>query len=333
MARVLVTRVAAGVATLVLVSVIVFAATEVLPGDVAQAILGREASPEALAEIRSRLRLDDPAPVRYGRWVSGVVRGDLGNSLATAVNTTTFGQVNPEPTLGVPVTRIIKDRLRNSLILMFVTSMILVPVALGLGTVAAIKRNTRVDRIISISLLGIISLPEFVLATVLIFGFALLIPVLPAVSLFDPASFPLNHPSALVLPVLTLLAAGLAHSVRMVRAGVMQILDAPYIQMASLKGLPRTTIWRRYILRNALAMAIPALALNIAYLFGGVVVVEAVYQYPGIGVGLLQALNTRDVPVIQAIVLVIATVYIVLNISSDVLTLVLTPKLKTGHQS
>jgi peptide/nickel transport system permease protein len=320
------TRLLAGLATLFAVSVVVFLATEILPGDVARAVLGRDATPATLKIVRERLHADRPPLTQYATWLWGMARGDFGISLAASSS----GLVDQGPNQTFPVTKFLKQPLQNTLGLMAFTTLMLVPLSLLLGTVAAIKRDRLLDRIIGVTTLSIVSVPDFVVAVVLILLFALAWPVLPAVSLVDSSRPLLGQPTVVVLPALTLLAAMLAQTTRMVRAGVLQTLDSDYVQMARLKGLSPAVIWRRYVLRNAMAASVQVFAVNIAWMFGGIIVIETVFQYPGIGLQLIQSISARDVPVVQAIALVIASAYVVINLFADIVTLLLTPKLRTA---
>lgn len=325
MARFVIVRLAGGLATLLAVSALVFAAVQILPGDAAEAVLGRDATPASLEVVRERLNLDESALAQYGGWLTAAVQGDLGMSIADA----STGLSDQGERQGTAVTDVVGDPLRNTLALMLATTLALIPLSLVLGTLAARRRDQPTDRVIGVSTLAVISVPDFVVAVVLILLLALAVPLFPAVSLVDPAQSVFAQADMLALPVLTLLAAMLAQTTRMVRAGVLQVLEADFVQMAHLRGIPRRTIWRRYVLRNALAASVQVFAINIAWMFGGIIVVEAVFQYPGIGLQLVQALSARDLPVIEAIALIIAAAYVLLNLIADLVTVLLTPKLRT----
>jgi peptide/nickel transport system permease protein len=312
-------RVAAALVTLLLVSVLIFVGTEVLPGDAATAVLGRNATPAALADIRNRLDLDRPAPVRYAEWLSKFVRGDLGES---ATQTLASGH-------GTPVWNLMSGRVVNSLILAVIVTLLLVPLGLLLGVFAARHAGRTVDQAVSVSTLAAISLPEFVTGTLLILAFAVWLRLLPAVSLVPSGSGVFDRPQILVLPVATLLAASLAQTVRMIRAGMLDVLRADYVQMARLNGLPERKIVLRYALRNALAPTIQVIALNIQWLVGGIIVTESVFGYPGLGEELVQAVGTRDIPFVQSVSLIVAAIYLMLNIVADLLVVFLIPKLRT----
>lgn len=326
MARFILGRLLLGVGTLFAVATIVFFSTQVLPGDVAQAVLGRDATPEAVAVVRERMGIDRPLPTQFADWLAGLFRGDFGVSLA-ASSTGLIDQVEGDE---IPATTFVWTPLRNTVALMLATTALLIPLSIVLGLAAAIFDGRLVDRVIGTTTLVILSIPDFVAAVILILLFALVWPILPAVSLVDPERSVLSQPEALILPALTLLAAMLAQTARMVRAGVLQTISADFVQLAPLRGLHRTVIWRRYILRNALAASVQVFAINIAWMFGGIIVIESVFQYPGIGLQLVQSLSARDIPVVQAIALTIAGAYVLINIAADVATMLLTPKLRTS---
>jgi peptide/nickel transport system permease protein len=337
MLRILAYRAVVAVVTLLGVSVIVFAATEALPGDVANAVLGRDATPDQVALIEQRLGLNQPLPERYGRWLLDLLRGDAGESLAASVTvggvqaTTPSVQTAAQPTAppqGVPVTELIGYRLKNTAILALTTSLLLIPFSLILGLIAASRAQRVTDHFIGTVTLVLGSIPEFVLGTVLVLLFAVTWHVFPATSLIDQSRPYADQLEYLVLPVLALLASMLGQTTRMVRAGVLGVLNADYVQQARLAGLPARRVLRRYVLRNALGATIQVYAISVAWMFGGIVVVEAVFQYPGLGAGLVDAVSARDLPVVQAIALIIAAGYILINLVADALTVVVTPKLR-----
>jgi peptide/nickel transport system permease protein len=313
-------RVAAGILTLLVVSALVFAGTELLPGDAAGAVLGRNATPDQLAELRAQMGLDRPAAVRYLEWLGGIVTGDLGNSAAG------YAQGSERP-----IWDEISGEVRNSLTLALIAAVVMVPVALVLGVAAAVRAGRATDHAISTTSLAVISLPEFVIGSLLILVFFSWLGVLSPVSLIPPGESPLANPKQLVLPVLTLLGASLAASIRMVRAGMIDALRTDYVQMARLSGLRERTVIRRYALRNALAPSVQIFAQNIQYLVGGIIVVEYLFSYPGLGKELVDAVAIRDVREVQSVAIVIAAVYIALNIVADLLVVLLVPKLRTAQ--
>ncbi|HEX2045709.1 MAG TPA: ABC transporter permease [Gaiellaceae bacterium] len=316
--RFVVRRLAAAVATLFVVSILIFAGTEVLPGDAASAVLGRTATPEQLAEMQELMGLDRPAHERYLDWLGGVLTGDLGNSAA--------GYAAGGET---PIWDDIAPRVGNSLVLAGVTALLMVPLALVLGVLAAVRAGRTVDHAISVGSLAIISLPEFIIGSLLILLFFSWLDVLPPVSLVPPGESALSRPEALVLPVLTLLGASLAASIRMVRAGMLEALNAEYVTMARLNGFRERVVVARYALRNALAPSVQVFAQNIQYLVGGIVVTEYLFSYPGLGKELVDAVAIRDVREVQSVALLVAGVYVLLNIVADVLVVLLVPKLRT----
>jgi peptide/nickel transport system permease protein len=311
-------RLAAGVATLFVVSVLVFVGTEVLPGDAASAVLGRTASPEQLAEMRELMGLDRPAHERYLDWLGGILTGDLGNS---AAGYAAGGEL--------PIWDEIAPKIKNSFILAAVTALLMVPLALVLGVFAAMRAGRPVDHAISLTSLAIISLPEFIIGSLLILVFFSWLDVLPPISLIPPGTNPLSEPKALVLPVLTLLGASLAASIRMVRAGMVEALRSEYVTMARLNGFRERVVVSRYALRNALAPSVQVFAQNIQYLVGGIIVTEYLFNYPGLGKELVDAVAIRDVREVQTIALLVAAFYILLNIVADLLVVILVPKLRT----
>jgi peptide/nickel transport system permease protein len=314
-------RVAAGVATLFVVSILLFVGTNVLPGDVATAVLGRDSTPAGLAAIRAELHLNRPAPERYWDWLSSFVRGDLGGSVASQA-------VSGQPT---PISGLIGDRIRNTAVLALITVALLVPLSLGFGVLAAMRAGRSLDHAVTVVTLGLISLPEFVTGTLLVLLLAQWLGWLPAVSLIQIGDSVFSHPSILVLPVLTLLAASLAQTTRMVRAGMLEVLRSDYVEWARLSGHRERDVVLRYALRNALAPTVQVIALNIQWLVGGIVVTEYVFGYPGIGQALVQAVSARDVPYVLSVGMLIAIVYIALNVVADLLVVLLVPKLRTAQ--
>jgi peptide/nickel transport system permease protein len=314
MLRLLIRRLLLSLATLWIVSLVIFAATELLPGDVATAILGREATPETLAKLRTELGLDRPALVRYGEWISGVMQGDFGESLARR---------------GQSVGALISERLRNTLVMSLFAALIGLPLALLLGVISGLTRDRWPDLLIStVSLVGM-SLPEFVIGALLILTFGMLWAIFPAITLINPDA-PLREllPN-LVMPVTTLVIVMVAYIQRMVRTSLIDALSSDYVQMATLKGLPRRRVILAHALPNALLPAINATALTVAWLVGGVVVVETVFNYPGVGRLLVAAVGDRDLPLVQALGLMGAALYIAINLIADLLTLWLNPRLRT----
>ncbi|MFT4233148.1 MAG: ABC transporter permease [Leucobacter sp.] len=294
-----------GVLTLLFVSILIFIATQTMPGDVARVILGVNATPERLATVRESLGLDLPAWQQYLNWLGGILRGDWGDSLIS----------------GAPIADTLSIRLRNSLTLGVMALIIMLPISLVVGVIAAQRRDRVFDKLFMGSSMVVNAVPEFVLGTVLIalFGTTVL-HILPPVALIPPDHMPWWHPLELVLPVTTLVVGGVAYLARLVRVSFIDVMNSEYIQTALLKGLSTRRILYRHALPNALAPIIPAASLVAAFLIGGTVVVEYLFSYPGIGLTLIEAVNNRDLPMIQAVVLIIATAYFVFNFIADALS-------------
>ncbi len=305
-------RLALGAGTLLVVSVLIFAGTEILPGDVAQAILGQSATPEAVAAIREDLGLDRPAWIRYLDWLSGFLRGDLGTSLANRV----------------PITEMIAGRLENTLFLAGVAAAFAVPVAITLGIIAARYRETWLDKAISIVTLSAISMPEFFIGYILIFVFAVKLFWVPSIASVFPGMSFADRLYAVTLPVATLSLVVIAHMMRMTRAAIVNVMASPYIETAELKGLTRARITLRHALPNALSPIINVVVINLAYLVVGVVVVEVVFVYPGMGQLMVDAVAKRDVPVVQATGVIFAATYVLLNLTADVLAILANPRIR-----
>ncbi|NLE21649.1 MAG: ABC transporter permease [Actinobacteria bacterium] len=316
MLKLILIRIGLGVLTLLLVSVVVFVATQALPGDAAKAILGREAANKDRYEaVKEQLGLNKPVLQQYVGWLGGVVTGDLGDSLAQ----------------GSPVTGLIGRRVVNSFILVFVAALVSVPVSLILGSITALRRDTKFDTGVTVGSLTLAALPEFVIGIILILLFATqVIKVMPATSRVDSGLPILQQLELFVLPALTLTLAVAPYITRILRASTIEVLESEYVMMARLKGLPERLVLNRHALPNALAPALQVTALNLAWLAGGVVVVEYLFAFPGIGSLLVDSVANRDMPMVQAITLIIAAVYVVANLTADILTILVSPRLRTG---
>lgn len=298
--------------TLLIVSMVIFAVTELLPGDVAVMILGSEATDETLQVLRTQLGLDQPAPQRYWNWLTGAAQGDFGESLRMRT------EVGP----------LVLERLKNSMALAGLALIIGVPVAMGLGIIAGLRKDRPADKAITtITLLGI-SVPEFVIGSVLIILFASVWPILPATSLIDPKANPLENTRFLILPALTLVFVTLAHLARMTRASVIRVMRTDYVRTAMLKGVPRSQVILKHVLPNALLPSITIIAINIGWMIGGLIVVETVFGYPGLGQLMVFAVTNRDVPLVQAVALLVATIYAVANLGADMLYAALNPRIR-----
>ena len=305
-------RVALGVLLLLGVSVLIFAGTQLLPGDVAQAILGQSATPEALANLRRDMGLNDPAWLRYWHWLSHALTGDFGKALSN----------------GQDISAALGKRLGNTLFLAFWTAAVSVPLAIMLGLLAVLKRNGAVDRLISGLGLASTALPEFFVGYVLIHFFAVKLQWATSVSTVYESMTLGQRLGAIVLPVLVLTAAVLAHMMRMTRAAILNVMQSAYIETAELKGLGALRVIYRHALPNALAPIINVVMLNLAFLVVGVVVVEVIFVYPGMGQYLVDHVSKRDVPVVQACGLIFATVYIGLNLVADIASIFANPRLR-----
>jgi peptide/nickel transport system permease protein len=313
MVRMVSQRVAFGILTLMLVSVLIFAGTEILPGDVATAILGNQATPETLDAIRRSLHLYDPASVRYWRWFIALAHGDLGTSL----------------TNGMPVWELLGFRLRNTLFLAGLTASMAVPLALILGIIATIRQNRAADRIITIATLTFISFPEFFFAYIFILAFAVKLGWFPSFASVQNDMGFFQRVYIVLLPAFALTVSMLAHVTRMTRAALIAEMSRPYIEMAFLNGNNPTRVVTRFALPNALGAISNVVALNLAYLVVSVIVVEVVFVYPGIGQLMVDSVSNRDVPVIQACGLVFAAVYVSLNLLADMVGILTNPRLRT----
>lgn len=316
-------RLALGVLTLLIVSIVIFVAVNLLPGDFAQLILGQGATEESVNTIRRDLGLDQPMVTRYLSWLGGMLTGDLGSSFAQLNFSTNMGGANT-----VTVLDQILPRLSNTLFLAGVTAMIAVPIAVTLGVLAALYRNTIFDRVANVATLSSISSPEFFMAYVLILVLAVINPLLPSLSnIYDGMPFA-DRLEKTLLPALTLTLVVTAHMMRMTRASIINLLASPYIEMARLKGMSPMRVIVKHALPNALAPIINVVALNLAYLITGVVVVEVVFVYPGIGQLFVDSVKIRDIPVVQACCLIFAAAYILLNLTADVMSILSNPRLR-----
>ncbi len=322
--RIILGRLGLGVLTLIVVSLVIFFAVNSLPGDFAEAILGQSATPEAVAAIRTQLGLDQPFATRYVDWLGGAVQGDLGISFAQA----NFAASNGQSAAGGTVAGTIAPRFWNTMFLAGVTAAIAVPFAVTLGILAALWRNSVFDRAANIFTLSSISSPEFFVAYILILVLAVINPVFPSLSnVFANMSLG-DRLERTMLPALTLTLVVTAHMMRMTRAAIINLLASPYIEMARLKGVSPLRVIVRHALPNALAPIINVIALNLAYLITGVVVVEVVFVYPGIGQLFVDSVKIRDIPVVQACCLIFAAAYVLLNLSADILSILSNPRLR-----
>jgi len=304
-------RLAAGLVTLLAVSVIVFFATSVLPGNAAYAILGRSATPASVHTLEHTLHLNQGVLASYWSWLNSFVSGNPGHSLVN----------------GQPVASFVSQRFVNSAVLVLLAGFIGTGIGVALGVFAAVRRDGFFDHASAIAALAITALPEFVVAVLLTFLLATnLSHLLPGISVLPPGTKPWDQPRLLVLPVLTLVIVVVPYLFRMTRAGMIEALESDYVMMARLKGLSQRRVIFLHALPNVLAPSIQVIGLIFLYLAGGIVVVETVFNYPGVGQGLVSAVSDRDVPVIQFLVIALAAFYVLVNISTDLLVLAVTPR-------
>ena len=304
-------RIALGLLTLFVISLIIAFGVELLPGDLAQEILGQGATPEGLRVLRLQLGLDTPPHIRYLDWLGGMVTGDMGLSLANKR----------------PISELIGPRLSNTLFLGGFAALIAIPVALILGILAALYRNSLYDRGVNLFTLTSISFPEFFVAYILILFFAIKLGWFPGISNISTELSFTDKLYRTLLPAASLTLVVVAHMMRMTRASIINLLSSPYIEMAQLKGIKPLKIITRHALPNALAPIVNVIAINLAYLVVGVVIVEVVFVYPGLGQLLVDSVSKRDVPVVQACSMIFASVYILLNLSADIISIVTNPRL------
>ena len=308
MFRIVAMRLVVGIVTLLAASTLIFITVDLLPGDAVTAFLGRDAAadPTAVAELRAQYGLDRPVVVRYGDWIAGAVRLDFGVSIANRQ----------------PVSELIGLRLKRTAIVLLISLAIIFPLALVVGTLSALRRDTALDSGLQIAMLSLASLPSFVVGIALIVLFSFVWHLLPAVALD-------LTPRALVLPIATLVLGWMPFTARMVRVGVVQALDSEYVQMARLKGLSERRVVRSHVMPNSLVPAIQAFALTAAGMPAGIVIVEYLFGFQGIGVFLIDAVRSRDAATVEAVTLILVAVYIVANLLSDIATILLTPRLRT----
>ena len=310
-------RVAFAIGTLFIVSLFIFLGVELLPGDAAEVILGKTATPETIAVFRRELGLDIPVHIRYVEWLTNVFQGDFGKSLSN----------NQEVSHQVGI------RLFNTIFLASFAAIISMPLALGLGILSALYRNTLFDRTVNVSTLTTISFPDFFVAYVLILFFAIDLDIFPSVAMIYPQMEFVDRLYKTLLPAITLTLVTVAHTMRMTRAAIINLLASPYIEMARLKGLSPARVVVKHALPNAMAPIINVVVINLAYLVVGVVVVEVVFVYPGLGQLLVESVGKRDIPVVQAAALLFAVTYISLNLLADILSIVSNPLLLHPRRS
>lgn len=305
-------RIGVGALTLLIVSAVIFLITGWLPGDAAQELLGQSATPEAVAALREQLGLDKPALLRYVDWLSGLATGDLGKSMSA----------------GIPVADLIGARLPKSLMLAAVTAAVSVPIALTIGIVSAMFRGTALDRGLNLVTLSMVAVPEFLVATIAVMVFAVKLQWLSALSNVAEITSPGQFLRTYAMPVATLCFVIVAQMARMTRAAVIDQLSAPYVEMAVLKGARPTRVALRHALPNAIGPIANAVALSLSYLLGGVVIVETIFNYPGIASLMVDAVTNRDMPVVQACAMIFCFAYLVLVLVADLVAILANPRLR-----
>ena len=305
--------------TLWLVSILVFLATAAL-GDPVRAILGRDynANPGRVAELEALLNSDESLVSRYFDWLGGLLQGDLGTSLAT----------------GLPVSDLIKNSVINSAMLVFLAAVVMIPLAFAIAMISVHYRRRRPDTVIQTILLAMAGLPEFVIGVLLLALFSTTVfHIFPAVTITSPTGHPWDNWKVMVLPTLTLVLWVTPYVSRIVRSSLLEVIDSEYVELARLKGIPEKVVMRKHALLNAIVPGIQVIALQLAFLAGGVVVVETLFAYPGMGLELVDAVRNHDVQVVQALSMIIASVYVVVNLIADILSILLTPRARTAISS
>lgn len=312
--RLLFSRTLLAAVTLLVVSAVVFLGTELLPGNAARAALGPKADPTAVEALAREFNLDRPAPERYMAWLANAAKGDFGRSIPS----------------GQPVWSMIGSKIWNTVALTVGALAILIPLSLGLGILSAVKRDSWIDHLISLPTLIVVALPEFVIGTIFIVVVAVGLNLVPPVSLLDSGTPMWRQLDLLVLPVLTLVGATLAQVVRMVRAVTIDVLQSEFVYMVRLRGLSASAILIRHVLPNVLGPSIQTIALNASWLAGGVVVTESVFQLPGLGSALADAVINRDLPTVEAIAMIITASYVAINLVAELMLLLLNPRLRVS---
>ncbi|WP_221792155.1 ABC transporter permease [Aquisediminimonas sediminicola] len=309
--RLILNRIASALLTLLLVSLVIFIISDLLPGDAAQEMLGQSATPEQVAALRHDLGLDRPAYVRFGDWVGGIVSGDPGTSMVA----------------NMPVAEVIADRLPNTLRLAALTAAFTVPLSLLIGISAAMNRGGRLDRVLSISTLAMVAMPEFLVATLGVLIFSVKLRLLPSITMVTADQPWGEFLRSYTLPVLSLSVVVIAQMSRMTRAAVIDQLNQPYVEMAVLKGVGPVAIVRRHVLPNAIGPIINAMALSLSYLLGGAIIVETIFNYPGLASLMVNAVTSRDTPLLQACAMIFCSAYLLLLLAADIIAILANPRL------
>lgn len=305
-------RFASSLLTLLLVSVTIFIIAQLLPGDAAQEALGQSATPQQVAALRHEMGLDRPAYVRYASWLTGMVSGDPGQSLVA----------------NMPVSEVISDRLPNSLLLAALTALVAVPVALAIGIGSAMNRGGRLDRALNVATLSMVAVPEFLVATIAVLIFSVKLRWLPSIALVSDEMGWSDYLRGVAMPILTLSVIVIAQMARMTRAAVIDQMDRPYVEMAVLKGVAPVQVVLKHIMPNAIAPIVNAMALSLSYLLGGAVIVETIFNYPGLASLMVNAVTSRDMPLLQACAMIFCAAYLLLMLIADVTAILANPRLR-----
>lgn len=313
-AQLIVNRIGLALLTLFLVSLVIFTISSLLPGDAAQEVLGQSATPEQVAALRHEMGLDQPAPVRYFNWLQAIIAGDPGQSLVA----------------NMPVSQIIAERLPNTLTLAALSALVSVPLAFLIGIASAVARGRKLDRALNILTLSMVALPEFLVATIAVLVFSVKLLWLPSIALVpqDPTLFEFLR--AYAMPVMVLAVGVIAQLARMIRAAIISELDRPYVEMAQLKGVGRNRLIFRHVLPNAVGPIVNAMALSLSYLFGGAIIVETIFSYPGLASLMVNAVTSRDMPLLQACAMIFCAAYLLLVLIADTVAILANPRLKNG---
>lgn len=305
-------RFASSLLTLLLVSVTIFIIAQLLPGDAAQEALGQSATPQQVAALRHEMGLDRPAYVRYASWLTGMVSGDPGQSLVA----------------NMPVSEVIADRLPNSLLLAALTALVAVPLALAIGIGSAMNRGGRLDRALNVTTLSMVAVPEFLVATIAVLIFSVKLRWLPSIAMASQEMGWGDYLRGVAMPILTLSVIVIAQMARMTRAAVIDQMDRPYVEMAVLKGVAPVQVVLKHIMPNAIAPIVNAMALSLSYLLGGAVIVETIFNYPGLASLMVNAVTSRDMPLLQACAMIFCAAYLLLMLIADVTAILANPRLR-----
>jgi peptide/nickel transport system permease protein len=312
--KLIVKRIWLALLTLLLVSLVIFTISGLLPGDAAQEVLGQSATPEQVAALRHEMGLDQPGPVRYVQWLKAIIVGDPGQSMVA----------------NKPVAEIISERLPNTLTLAALSALVSVPFAFLIGIASAVARGRKLDRALNVLTLSMVALPEFLVATIAVLIFAVKLLWLPSITLIPQDPSLAEFARAYAMPVMVLAVGVVAQLGRMIRAAIIAELDRPYVEMAQLKGVPQTRLIFRHVLPNAIGPIVNAMALSLSYLFGGAIIVETIFSYPGLASLMVNAVTSRDMPLLQACAMIFCTTYLLLVLIADTVAILANPRLRQG---